>query len=670
MARTGTQFAKLTGDFSSINVYATWQLLSQDKDSRSSTIRLREYLTYSSSGTYSSSYSTFKLNGKTVKSGSYSYSSKGDHLLGYNDITVEHNEDGTFPDTKLTAYAYSFHFTGKPSETVILTSEDIPDIEVASTIREIRDYILDTKNGVPLGIILDMNLLEASIYDAELGQPHTTMLDVNINGNSYHLFDVIPTDLVSVYFDQSEFQTVGGTDPEHSITPILFPLSWQEICSLIPNTTTIPIDFILTTYNYGSPMATTITTYNFEVTKANFDWNPYLSADNKTIELVGKDKTFIENFSSLLFNSNISKSLNGATVKSFKYIQTKYSYDISDISNPTIVVNSLTQNNSAEPNFLYTDIGTSDEQILKVGYKATIVDSRGFETTSDEILVPSEEYPVISYEQPKLINATVERPEQTAPYVDVSISGSFWNDSFGAIQNGLTLQYHYKLSTANDYTDWATLEPKINEDGTFSYNGTLGSEDAPLIPSDTSAVFEIKVADSTLSEYIIKDITIPKGKSMFDLGEEYLSINGELCIKDEEVPCFKEVESNTTSRTVQLYDSNMKSVYPLQEKVPITISGLPNGSTYACFYIPSLSMCWCAIYLTGKSFATGERHTIGTVASEYRPARRTALAMDGLQDYAEVLKASITSTGEISFTTSADKVSSDDMYISGCWCLE
>lgn len=549
MARAGTQFAKLTGDYSSINVYATWQLLSQDKDSRSSTIRLREYLNYSYAGTYGSSYSTFKLNGTTVKSGSYSYSTTGDHLVGYKDITVQHNEDGTFPDTKLTAYAYSYHFTGKPSKTVTLTSKDIPDIEVGSTINNITENWYDENYGVPNGVLIDANLVDG----------YMTSLYATVNGTEYLLSDNITNAQIQVYFDE----WVYDNNQEIEAQPIYASeLSWQTLCKLIPNSASIDITFTLKSTD-GANESANSQTYTFVVSKASFSWQPYLKADDKTNELTGSDTTFIENFSKLTFDSNVFGSLNGATVNLFKYIQTKYTYDISDVLNPTIVVSSLTQNNTSESSFVYDDIGSADDKVLKAGYKATIVDSRGFETTCEEITIPSDEYPVVTYEQPKLISVTVERTEQTAPYVDVNISGSFWKDNFGAIENELTLQYRYKLSTASDYIDWAILEPKINEDGTFSYNGTLGSEDDPLIPSDASAVFEIRIIDSTSLESTIKDITVPKGKSMYDWGENYFSWNGELCINDEEVPCFiEEAENEDGSRQVQMYDSNMKQLFP------------------------------------------------------------------------------------------------------------
>lgn len=560
MARTGKQFAKLTGDYSSINVYATWELRKQDASTGESTIRLREYLTYSSNGTYASSYSTFKLNGTTVKSGSYSYSTTGDHLVGYKDITVKHNEDGTFPDTKLTAYAYSYHFTNKPSKSATLTSADIPDIQVASTIKEVRTTYIDPQNGVPFSIALDMNLLEDSVYDQELGQPHTTMLDVNVGSYSYHLFDAIPTSTVSIYFDEEHFETIGTLDSTHSITPILFPLSWQQICAMIPNETSIPIEFILTTYDYGSPIATTFYNYFYEVTKANVDFEVSLKSDEQSYSLTGSYNKFIENFGKVIVNANAITSKNGANIQDGKtYWQRKYILDNTDITNP-VATETFAQGILSTDNFyIFDDIGTNNSSF--VDYSIDVTDSRGYKATSHNVRLPSEEYEVIKYKKPILDNVAVARPEQLAPYVYMSISGSFWNDNFGTVQNQIKLQYRYILNTQEEYTDWLDLNPTINADGTFSFYGNVGSEEQPLVPSANSATFEIRVIDSTGSEAKEINFTIPKGKSMFDLGENYLSFNGELCINDDEVPCFIEdsVEDDG-SRNVTLYDSEGKKL--------------------------------------------------------------------------------------------------------------
>ncbi len=131
MARTGTQFIHVSGT-SNTHLYGTYQLVSQNINNNTSTIRLRLYFTYSGGTTVASSYSTFKLDGTTVKSGSYSYK-PGDHLLGQKDITVTHNADGTFPGKSVSVYSYSYQFS-KDTDTGSIPAGVIATIPRASSV--------------------------------------------------------------------------------------------------------------------------------------------------------------------------------------------------------------------------------------------------------------------------------------------------------------------------------------------------------------------------------------------------------------------------------------------------------------------------------------------------------------------------------------------------------
>lgn len=145
------------------------------------------------------------------------------------------------------------------------------------------------------------------------------------------------------------------------------------------------------------------------------------------------------------------------------------------------------------------------------------------------------------------------------------------------------------------------------------------------------------------------------------------------------IRAYKIVSGNLTYDSAK--DTELQAVYETEEAennlirykdvslVPITISGLPSGSGYECYYIPALKMVWCSIYLTGKSYTASTRHTIGTIPSGYRPTRRTALATDSLQDYTYVLRAHVTSDGTIAFISEMAKEDTDDMYISGSWVV-
>lgn len=515
MARTGTQFAKITGNFTNANIYATWQLRSTDTTNKIFKIRLREYLTISGNATYESSSSTFKLNGTTIKSGSYSYT-KGDHLLGYKDIDVEALADGSFPDTEISVYAKSFHFPAT-TETATLTSDDIPRMELGSSITDIT-----TTFEYPA-----VGMIEGVLINAELLEEYTTKLKATLNGTTYNLLDNVTTPEISVYFDEGTYNDNQADDGDDSV---LFPLSNLQIAQLIPNDRQINITFTLDTYEGDVKKGTFSKDYVFEITTASFGVTPTLQNDVNTNSLTGKNNYFIANYSVGTVKPNVTYSNNGATVS--KYIFTRIN---GDATSSTTTTNDFYEYNNLKLNDNFT---------------ITIVDSRGFEQTTEPLVIDNINYIFLDYFVPQFTNVEIERPEQTANFVNLDLQGSFWNQSFGSVQNAITLKYRFKLSNETDYKPWVTITPTISEN-LFNYNNSVKN-----ISADLSATFEIELSDKTGSVDLRTNFTIPKGKSMYDWGENYFSWNGELCINDDEVPCFQEdsVEADG-SRNVTLYDS-------------------------------------------------------------------------------------------------------------------
>lgn len=629
MARTGTQFAKITGNYSNANIYATWQLRSTDTTNKIFNIRLREYLSISGSATYSSTTSTFKLNGTTIKSGSYSYT-KGDHLLGYKDITVDALADGSFPDTEISVYAKSFHFPAT-TKTAILTSNDIPKMELGSTITSII-----TNFEYPA-----VGMIEGVSINAELLEEYTTKLKATLNGVTYNLLDNVTTPEISVYFDEGTYNDNQEGDGDDSV---LFPLSNLEIAELIPNSKQINITFTLETYDADELKGTSSQNYVFEIKAGSFSAYPILNNDSETTTLTGDTTTFISNFSSIIVDSGVIVSNNGATIKEYTFVRTNE--------------NSIATVKSENSTHIFENPKLNDT------FAVSVIDSRDFEVLLGTMTIDNENYFLLDYTIPQFTSLSIERPEQTASYVEVNLNGSFWNGNFGETENALTLEYRYKLSNQNDFSEWFSIEPIINENN-FSYNGTIRN-----ISANLSALFEIRATDTTNSQDLRTNISIPKGKSMFDWAENYFSFNGELCINDDEVPCFQEdsVEADG-SRNVTLYDSqgNKINVASVHAPTEITLESVVGTSSYECYYYPATNMVWLSMYVTGTAITAGTRLTVANVPEGYRPSRRTALATDELQDPTGNIKASITSGGEITLLTGVAKSSSDDQYISGWW---
>lgn len=105
-------------------------------------------------------------------------------------------------------------------------------------------------------------------------------------------------------------------------------------------------------------------------------------------------------------------------------------------------------------------------------------------------------------------------------------------------------------------------------------------------------------------------------------------------------------------------------------RTAVTISGLPSGSAYTCYYYPAFKICFLRLYLTGSAYSAATTVTVGTVASGYRPSATYALAISVAQDAAKKHQASINSSGQVRFFPEVAKDSTDDMYITGFWYVD
>lgn len=99
----------------------------------------------------------------------------------------------------------------------------------------------------------------------------------------------------------------------------------------------------------------------------------------------------------------------------------------------------------------------------------------------------------------------------------------------------------------------------------------------------------------------------------------------------------------------------------------VTISGLPSGAGYTCYYYPVLKICFLRLYYTGKAVSATTATILGTVASGYRPSTRHALAAYPSQDPLKHRQAAISSDGGIMFYSEVAKDAADDTYITGFW---
>lgn len=405
-----------------------------------------------------------------------------------------------------------------------MTSEDIPKIVRAGTLI-VGDYYIDHDTSMVYQIDCKINGFNSNF---------TYKLKYELDGKTGTVVENINNENLSIVFDKN----MTLEDNQY-----FFPYSFLEIAELIPNDTSIPINFILETYIDDSLSGTVQTEFLFEIIWIACSFTPKLqTADELTQRLTGTNDTFIKNVSEVKATFLDARCIDGSTIKSYIF------------------------NNGLEEYELETNECTFQNVVSDyLTYNFILKNSRDLQSVGDYIkkLIIGTDYKLLEYFKPAFKKISLARAEATAPFVNISVEGLFWNNTFGAVDNTLTLQYHYKLSTASTYTNWTNLEPTIKTDGSFSFVGTIGNEDDPQIPSDVSAIFEIRIMDSTETEEKLINIPIAKGQSMFDWGENYFSFNGDFCINDNQVPCFKDISlAEDGSKIVQLIDYENNNVYP------------------------------------------------------------------------------------------------------------
>lgn len=276
----GTQFASIGGSYST-SFIGSWSLLSQNIAGNYSVIRLYATFRYGGGSSVGSSYSTFQLNGTTVKTGSYRYNS-GDTQLGYTDITVYHNADGTFPTQTVSINVNSYHMKNKSASGTISGVATIPRASSISV----------SASSVTMGNTLNISINRAS-------------------GNFYHTL---------TYKFGGATGTIG--------TEISTSKSWSvplDLANQIPNSTSGVGTIYCYTYNNGTHIGTY--SVNFTATVPSNIVPSFNSLSIQRIDnTVPKDwGLYVKTKSSCVANINGAKGSYGSSISAYSITGGGYS---------------------------------------------------------------------------------------------------------------------------------------------------------------------------------------------------------------------------------------------------------------------------------------------------------------------------------------------------------
>ena len=217
---------------------------------------------------------------------------------------------------------------------------------------------------------------------------------------------------------------------------------------------------------------------NIEIAPETYDSN------SKTVALTGNNQRYIKYHSNAKYDINITLK-KGATLKSIE------------------VVNSGVTKKTETGEF----IGVTER---KIDY--FIEDNRANNKSSYNILCVPQDF--IEYIKPTC-NIAATKPTTDGKMI-ITITGNFFNSSFGAANNEITVEYNYKEGY-NDYIGWATIPTTL--DGN-KYTATVTVEGLDYTKNYTIVA---KVTDK-LETKSSKEVTV-KTLPVYDWGKDDFKFN-------------------------------------------------------------------------------------------------------------------------------------------------
>lgn len=148
-------------------------------------------------------------------------------------------------------------------------------------------------------------------------------------------------------------------------------------------------------------------------------------------------------------------------------------------------------------------------------------DSRGYSST--EVVTVQ----MINYIR-LTAHPTVSRLSSDNTKVQLSISGKFYNGSFGSFDNKLHIKYRYREASDPEYSDWTPVDTSLLAMSSSSYETESPILIDGIFASDRGYSFEVIVSDGTpdvqLSS-ITKTTSIVGGLPVFCWNDEVFNIN-------------------------------------------------------------------------------------------------------------------------------------------------
>lgn len=320
--------------------------------------------------------------------------------------------------------------------------------------------------------------------------------------------------------------TIASKTSETSIGWTI-PTSFYE---KVPNAKSGKVTINCDTYSGSTKVGSSSTTANVFVINSEPDVEATIKDVNSaTVALTGDSNKFVKYMSNAKVEITATAK-NSATIKSKKVICGNKS-------------------------------GTSTSNTLNGVESGTFVisctDSRGF--TASKTITKT----LVNYVKLAFIDISLTRPSTTSNTVNAVIKGNFFNDSFGEVNNTLSMKYRYRRSESS-WGSYYTVTP-IKSGNTFSYSASLGNS----YNFNYEYEFEFVIEDKLME--VSQNIIVTQGVPIIDVGKNDVVINGELYIGDLNVE--KAIEVNNVTSSADLDDYTETGIWSFNS----TING-PNDT--------------------------------------------------------------------------------------------
>ena len=436
---TGTEFARISGSYSTAFI-GTYQLTSQSTSTNKSTFTLRAYFYYGGGTSVSSSYSTFKIDGTTVKTGSYTYS-HGYHLLGSKTITVTHNNNGSWPGKSVGISANSSHMSGSKSGSL-----SAPAIKRFASITNSPSSVND----------------ESSFWFSYSNPANARMSCwLEINPNNTHLCT----------------RTLSGTSGTYTWT--LTEAERNQLRACMPNKNSGKCRIGLYSTIGGTTNASyvdkTFTIVNANPTFSNFEFE---DVNTTTLALTGNNQNIIQGYS----NVKATVPVEYIATANKSATMSKYSFTCSDVQRDIAYSSSESTNNNIEN--------------VKSGvFNVYAIDSRNNST-----LVTKNANQTIAYTPVTKGNITITRQNGVSEATTLTLSGTVDLVDFGQVVNSIQeAKYRYKTTDSSTWSNYTDITLTIDNNGNFSFNDLIQGDTNEGFNVSNSYNIEVLISDELSS---------------------------------------------------------------------------------------------------------------------------------------------------------------------------